>query len=81
MEFRCDQRDATYPVRMSLTNHKRPNHSFVKHLKYAHCLYSTTKKDHLDQHVRTIHEKIKVTCGTCNNEFSDKPTLNKKEGY
>ena len=57
MKFTCDQCDATYPVRMSLTNHKRLKHCDVKHFKCAHCLYSTTKKD------------------ICNNEFSDKPTL------
>ena len=62
---------------MSLTNHKRLKHSVVKHLKCAHCPYSTTKKDHLEQHVRSIHEKFKVTCDICSKEFSKTPHLNR----
>ena len=55
----CDECDATYPVRMSLSNHKRLKHGDAKQFNCEHCVYTTTKKDHLQQHVRSQHEKSK----------------------
>ena len=77
MVFKCDLCDATYPVRMSLTNHKRLKHGDVNQFNCAHCVYVTTKKGNLEQHVRSVHEKIKEICETCSKEFSDKSHLNR----
>ena len=77
MEFKCDQCDATYPGRMSLTNHKRLKHGDVTQFNCTYCPYSTTKKDHLELHVRSIHGKIKVTCDICSKEFANKSHLNR----
>ena len=41
------------------------------------CTYATPKKETLDQHVRSVHQNVKITCDTCGKKFSDKPTLNK----
>ena len=77
MAFMCDECDATYPVRMSLSNHKRLNHGDVLQFNCEHCVYSTTKKDHLEQHIQSVHEQIKETCETCGKNFSKKSNLNK----
>ena len=73
----CDEFDATYPVRMSLSNHKRLKHGDAKQFNCEYCVYTTTKKDHLQQHVRSQHEKVKEICETCGKNFTDKPTLNR----
>ena len=65
MAFMCDECDATYPVRISLSNHKRLKHGDVLQFNCEHCVYSTTKKDHLEQHVKSVHDKEKVICETC----------------
>ena len=77
MVFACDLCDATYPVRHSLSNHKRLKHGDAAQFNCTKCTYATTKKENLDQHVRSVHEKIKVTCDICNKEFSKTPNLNK----
>ena len=73
----CDQCDATYPVKKSLSNHKRLKHGDVKQFHCEHCVYSTFNKTHLEQHVRSLHEKIKEICESCGKEFSDKSHLNR----
>ena len=77
MEFTSDQCHATYTVNKSLTNHKRLKHGDVNHFNCAHCVYVTLNKTHLEQHVRSVHEKIKEICETCSKEFSDKSHLNR----
>ena len=77
MSYPCDQCDATYLVRMSLSNHKRLKHGDVKQFNCEKCVYATSKKENLQQHVRSVHEKVKETCETCGKNFSDKPTLNR----
>jgi len=77
MSYPCDQCDATYPVKMSLSNHKRLKHGDVKQFNCEKCVYATSKKENLQQHVRSVHEKVKVICETCGKNFSDKPTLNR----
>ena len=77
MVFTCDLCDASYPVRMSLSNHKRFKHGDATQFNCTKCTYATTKKDHLDQHVRSVHENVKVTCDISNKEFSKTPNLNK----
>ena len=77
MAYPCDQCDATYHVRMSMLNHKRLKHGDAKQFNCEHCVYTTTKKDHLQQHVRSQHEKVKEICETCGKNFTDKPTLNR----
>ena len=72
----CDECEATYPVRMSLSNHKRLKHGDAKQFNCEHCVYTTTKKENLVQHVRSQHEKVKEICETCGKNFTDKPTLN-----
>ena len=52
MGFNCDQCGASYPVRKSLTNHKKLKHSNAKQFTYKQCTYVTTKKDHYEQYVR-----------------------------
>ena len=77
MGFMCDECGATYPVRMSLSNHKRLKHGDAKQFNCEHCVYTTTKKENLQQHVRSQHEKVKEICETCGKSFSDKSNLNK----
>ena len=77
MSYPCDQCDASFPVRMSLSNHKRLKHGDVKQFNCEHCVYNTTKKDHLQQHVKSVHEKVKEICDKCGKKFSDKSNLNK----
>ena len=62
---------------MIKTNYKRLKHGDVNQFNCAHCLYATLNKTHLEQHVRSVHEKIKEICETCSKEFSDKSNLNK----
>ena len=40
-------------------------------------LILSLKKDHLEQHVRSVHDKIKEICETCGKSFSDKSHLNR----
>ena len=77
MSYPCDQCDATYPVRKSLSNHKRLKHGDVKQFNCEKCVYATTKKENLQQHIQSVHEQIKETCGTCGKNFSKKSNLNK----
>ena len=77
MTFNCDQCDASYPVRMSLLNHFRFMHGNPEEFTCQHCVYRTTKKENLHQHVRSIHEKIKAICDLCGKKISDKSNLNK----
>merc|ERR1712030_195775 len=69
--------DASYPVKMSLSNHKRLKHGDVKQFNCKKCVYATSKKENLQQHVRSVHEQIKETCETCGKNFSKKSNLNK----
>ena len=73
----CDECDASYPVRKSLTNHKRLKHGDAKQFNCEKCVYTTTRKENLQQHVKSVHEKVKVICETCGKNFSDKSNLNK----
>jgi len=57
---------------MSLSNHKRLKHGDVKQFNCEKCVYATSKKENLQQHVRSVHEQIKETCGTCGKNFSKK---------
>ena len=77
MVFTCDLCDASYPVRHSLSNHKRLKHGDAAQFNCTKCTYATTKKENLDQHVRSVHENVKVICNICGKNFSDKPNLNK----
>ena len=77
MGFNCDQCDATYPVRKSLVNHKRLKHSDAKLFACSQCIYTTTKKANLEQHIRSLHEKVKETCEVCRKTFFDKSNLRK----
>ena len=73
----CDECDATYPVRMSLSNHKRLKHGDVKQFNCEHCVYTSTKKGNLEQHIQSVHNKEKVICETCGKNFSKKSHLNR----
>ena len=77
MAFTCEHCDASYPVRKSLLNHKRLKHGDAKLFACQHCIYATTNKVHLEQHVRSQHDKVKEICEICDKEFSDKSNLNK----
>ena len=52
MAYPCDQCDASFPVRMSLSNHKSFKHGHAKQFNCEQCVYATTKKDHLEQHIK-----------------------------
>ena len=77
MAFNCEHCDASYPVRKSLINHKRLKHGEAKQFACQYCVYATTKKDHLEKHVRSQHEKVKEICEVCGKGFSEKSYLNK----
>ena len=77
MAHPCDQCDASFPVRMSLSNHKRIKHGHAKQFNCKLCVYTTINKTHLEQHVRSVHKKINETCETCGKNFSDKSHLNR----
>ena len=77
MAYPCDQCDASFPVRMSLLNHKRIKHGNAKQFNCKLCVYTTINKTHLEQHVQSVHKKVKETCETCGKEFSDKSHLNR----
>ena len=57
MDFTCDLCYASYPVKKSLSNHKRLKHG-SKQFNCEKCVYSTTKKCYLQQHVRYQHLKV-----------------------
>ena len=69
MVFTCDLCDATYPVRYSLSNHKRFKHGDATQFYCTKCTYATSKKENLQQHVRSVHENVKATCDTCGKKF------------
>ena len=77
MVFKCDKCTASYHVRMSLLNHIRFKHGDPEQFTCQHCVYATTKRENLKQHVRSQHEKIKEICETCGRSFSDKSHLNR----
>jgi len=70
MSYPCDQCDASFPVKMSLSNHKRLKHGDVKQFNCEKCVYATSKKENLQQHIQSVHEKVKETCETCGKNFS-----------
>ena len=59
MVFNCEKCTASYPVRMPLLNHIRFKHGDPEQFTCQHCVYATTKRENLKQHVRSQHEKIK----------------------
>ena len=77
MAFNCDQCDASYPVRKSLVNHKRLKHGDAKQFSCQQCVYETKNRSHLEQHIRSQHEKVKEICEVCGNGFSDRSKLNR----
>ena len=77
MAFECDECNASYSVRKSLLNHKRLKHGNPQEFACQYCVYTSTKKDNLEQHVRSQHEKIKEICETCRKGFSDRSNLNR----
>ena len=77
MAFECDDCNASYSLRKNLLSHKRLKHGNPLEFACQHCVYKTTKKENLKQHVRSQHEKVKEICETCGKSFSDKPTLNR----
>ena len=76
MSYPCDQRDASFPVKMSLLNHKRLKHGDAKQFNCEKCVYATTKKENLEQHVWSQPEQVKEICKTCGKNFYDKSNLN-----
>ena len=77
MGFNCDKCDASYPVRKSLVNHKRLKHSDAKLFACTQCIYVTINRSHLEQHSRSLHEKVKEICEVCRKTFTDKSNFNK----
>ena len=77
MAFECDECSESYSLRKNLLRHKRHKHGNPQVFTCKHCVYTTFKKENLEQHVRSQHEKIREICETCGNSFSDKPTLNR----
>ena len=77
MAFECDECNASYSLRKSLLSHRRLKHGNPQEFACRHCVYTTSKKENLEQHVRSQHEKIKEICETCGNSFSDKSHLNR----
>ena len=77
MAFECDECSESYSLRKNLLRHKRHKHGNPQVFTCKHCVYKTMKKENLEQHVRSQHEKIKEICETCGKRFSDKPTLNR----
>ena len=53
MSYPCEQCGASFPVKMSLLNHKRLKHGDAKQFNCEKCVYTTFNKTNLDQHVRT----------------------------
>ena len=58
MAFTCDICNASYPLRMSLSNHKRLKHGDTKKFNCQQCEYVTSKKGNYEQHIRYINEKL-----------------------
>ena len=77
MAFECDDCSASYSLRKNLLRHKRLMHGNPQEFTCQHCVYKTIKKENLEQHVRSQHEKIKKICESCGKSFSDKSTLNR----
>ena len=77
MTFNCDQCDASYTVRSSLSNHKRLKHGHLKTFSCQHCKYETKEKQNFVKHVRSKHDKIKEICIHCEKSFSEKSNLSK----
>ena len=75
MVYPCDQCDASFPVRKSMLNHKRLKHGDTKQFNCEKCVYTSDKKGNLQQHVQSVHKKVKEMCETCGKEFSDKSHL------
>ena len=71
MAFECDECNASYSLRKSLLSHRRLKHGNPQEFNCLHCVYTTSKKENLEQHVRSQHEKIKEICETCDISFSD----------
>ena len=76
MAFECDECNASYSLRKSLLSHKRLKHGNPQEFNCLHCVYTTSKKENLEQHVRSQHEKIKEICENCGKGFSDRSHLN-----
>ena len=77
MAFECDECSESYSLRKNLLRHKRHKHGNPQVFTCKHCVYTTFKKENLEQHVRSQHEKIREICETCGNSFSDKSHLNR----
>ena len=70
MTFNCEDCDASYPVRKSLLRHIKLKHGDAKQFACDQCVYKTTLKHNLEQHVRSLYQGIKEICGTCGKNFS-----------
>ena len=77
MGLNFDQCGASYPVRKSLTNHKRLKHGDAMQFTCKQSTYVTTKKENYRQHATSLHEKVREMCVVCGKDFSDKPNINK----
>ena len=73
----CKHCNLKLSSKTELRNHIIAQHSAGDIYPCNQCDYLATKREHLKQHMESVHEKIRNTCKFCHIEFYDKSVLNR----
>ena len=68
-----DEADAPVKDQLNIETHQNTRRNFT----CEQCKYQSTRKEHLIQHIKNIHEDVKYSCSQCDQKFSDQSNVNR----